>query len=162
MVVRCGGKTVVVLGSGLACRYPPEHESLFDAVLEHGGALVSELPVHQSPRPRYFPMRNRIISGLSLGVVVIEAPIRSGAMITARLAVESHGRDAMMVPGPCGDLSYSGCHLAIQQGWAHLVTESNDVLAVLLQDSVAARMLMGHEGDSVSAHDADDDALNLA
>ena len=143
MTVRCGGRTVVVLGSGLACRYPPEHESLFDAVLEHGGALISELPVHQAPRPRYFPMRNRIISGLSLGVVVIEAPVRSGAMITARLAVEEHGRDAMVVPGPTEYGSYSGCHMAIQQGWAHLVTAPHDVLAVLLQDSVAAAKLMG-------------------
>jgi DNA processing protein len=141
MAVRCGGKTVVVLGSGLACRYPPEHHALFDAVLDQGGALISELPVHQAPRPRFFPMRNRIISGVSLGVVVIEAPERSGAMITARLAVEEHGRDAMVVPGPSDSATHAGCHRAIQHGWAHLVTSPHEVVAVLLQDSVAASRL---------------------
>ena len=142
MALRCRATTIAVLGSGLARRYPPEHDSLFTRVVEEGGAIVSELPVHQPPRPGQFPRRNRIISGLSLGVVVIEAPERSGAMVTARLAVEEHGRDAMVVPGPADSLRHVGGHRAIQQGWAHLVMSADEVLAVLLQHHEAARRLL--------------------
>ena len=139
MALRCGGSTVVVLGSGLARRYPPEHDELFDRIVDSGGALVSEVGVHHPPRPWLFPRRNRIVSGLALGVLVIEAPERSGAMITARLAVEDHGRDAMVVPGPADSITHSGGHRAIQQGWAHLVMSPDEAVAVLLQDQEGVR-----------------------
>jgi DNA processing protein len=146
MALRCKARTMVVLGSGLARRYPPEHDELFDRVVDAGGAILSEVAVHQPPRPGLFPRRNRIISGLSLGVVVIEAPERSGAMVTARLAVEEHGRDAMVVPGPADSLHHAGGHRAIQQGWAQLVMSADEVVAVLLQHHEAAEQLMQSGG----------------
>ena len=132
--LRFEGRTIAVLGSGLGCPYPYEHESMFESIAADGGAMISEMPVHQEPRPGLFPRRNRIISGLSMAVIVIEAPVRSGAMITARIAVEEHGIDAMVVPGPADSGTSSGCHLAIQQGWAHLVTSPDDVLRLLEED----------------------------
>ena len=132
--LRFGGRTVVVLGSGVGCPYPLEHEDMFERIIDSGGAVVSEVPVHQEPRPGLFPRRNRIISGLSMAVLVIEAPKRSGAMITARIAVEEHGNDAMVVPGPADSPTSSGCHHAVQEGWAHLVTSPGDVLRLLNED----------------------------
>lgn len=132
--LRFGGRTVAVLGSGLGCPYPVEHEDMFDRIIAAGGAVISEAPVYQEPRPWLFPRRNRIISGLSMAVLVIEAPVRSGAMITARIAVEEHGIDAMAVPGPADSSSFSGCHHAVQEGWAHLVASPGDVLRLLKED----------------------------
>lgn len=136
--LRLGGKTVVVLGSGLARPYPPEHEGLFERVVDHGGAIISEVHIHQPPRPGLFPRRNRVISGISHAVVMVEAPHRSGAMITARLAVEEHGRDAMAVPGPADASTSAGCHRAIREGWAHLVTSAEDVISCLQSDYTAS------------------------
>ena len=132
--LRFGGRTVAVLGGGLGCPYPLEHESMFESIAASGGAMISEVPIHQEPRPGLFPRRNRIISGLSMAVVVIEAPVRSGAMITARTAVEEHGIDAMTVPGPADSWPSSGCHHAVQEGWAHLVTSPGDVMRLLEED----------------------------
>lgn len=139
--LRCGGRTLVILGNGLADPYPPEHAGLYDSVVDEGGGVLSETSIRQPPRPGLFPRRNRIISGLSLAVVVIEAPMRSGAMITARLAVEEHGRDAMAMPGHADALASAGCHHAIRSGWAHLVTSADDVLESLMLDYNAALML---------------------
>lgn len=127
-VLRAGGRTVVVLGSGLARPYPPEHESLFSAVVNAGGLLVTEYRCDAGPRPARFPRRNRIIAGLSIGVVVIEAGIRSGAMITARLAADDYGRDVMAVPGRVDTGASAGCHRAIREGWAMLVDHPDQVL----------------------------------
>ncbi len=130
-VLRAGGHTTVVLGSGLASPYPPEHVDLFNAVVEAGGAVVSELPVAQTPRPGFFPRRNRIISGLSLGVLVIEAPRRSGAMLTAKLAVEQHGRQCWVrMSDPSSYIGRGGLE-AIRDGWAVPVMDAIDVLADL-------------------------------
>jgi DNA processing protein len=129
--LRAGGRTVAVLGSGLGCPYPPEHSALFDEIRRSGGAIVSELRTDRPPRPSQFPRRNRIISGMSSGVLVIEAPSRSGAMLTAKMAVEGHGRDCWVVPGDADRPETRGGLEAIRDGWAACVMDPADVLADL-------------------------------
>lgn len=116
--LRVGGPTLAVFGAGLGRRYPPEHDRLFDEIVAGGGALLSEWPIGTEPRPGHFPRRNRIVSGLAIGVLVVEAAVRSGALITARLAVEEHGREAMAVPGRIDMPQSAGCLRAIRAGWA--------------------------------------------
>ena len=123
--------TTAVMGSGLGCVYPPEHASLFDSIVASGGALVSEFPMHTPPRPGHFPLRNRIVSGLSLGVLVIEASSRSGALITARLAVEDHGREGGALPGRLDDPASQGCLRMIAEGWGALVRSPEEALELL-------------------------------
>jgi DNA processing protein len=120
--------TVAVLAGGHAHIYPAEHVELLDAMLPEGAA-VSEMPVAWEPRSRDFPRRNRLISGLSLGVVVVEAALRSGSLITARLAAEQ-GREVFAVPGSPLDPRAEGTNGLLKQG-ATPVTEANDVIAVL-------------------------------
>ena len=123
-----GGRTLAVMAGGLMKIYPPEHARLADEVAERG-ALLAESPPPMPPMSGSFPQRNRIISGLSLGVVVIEAAERSGALITARHAAEQ-GRDAFAVPGPIDSPQSAGCHRLIQDG-AKLVTKVDDILEEL-------------------------------
>jgi DNA processing protein len=123
-----GGRTIGVLGSGLGRIYPPEHADLGDEVARHG-ALVSELPVLTDPVAGTFPQRNRIISGISIGVVVVEAAFRSGALITARHANEQ-GRDVFAVPGRIDSRMSHGCHQLIRDG-AKLVETVDDILEEL-------------------------------
>jgi DNA processing protein len=120
--------TVAILAGGQDCIYPPEHVPLLQQIHEHGAA-ISEMPFGWEPRARDFPRRNRLIAGLSLGVVVIEAARRSGSLITARLALEQ-GREVFAVPGSPLDPRCEGTNGLLKQG-ATLVTETNDVLAVL-------------------------------
>jgi DNA processing protein len=120
--------TVAVLAGGQDRVYPPEHVSLLDAILPAGAAL-SEMPLGYEPRGRDFPRRNRLISGLSLGVVVVEAAKRSGSLITARFALEQ-GREVFAVPGSPLDPRAEGTNGLIKQG-ATPVTETGDVVAVL-------------------------------
>ncbi|HSV43183.1 MAG TPA: DNA-processing protein DprA [Candidatus Bathyarchaeia archaeon] len=123
--VKAGGYTIAVLGSGLCHLYPKENQPLFEEIIEHGCA-VSEFPMTTPPVAGNFPRRNRIISGLSLGVIVVEASTRSGALITARCALDQ-GREVFAVPGKLGQAQASGTNRLIQQG-AKLVCGIEDVL----------------------------------
>lgn len=120
--------TIAVLGGGHDRLYPPEHAGLLESILAEGAA-ISEMPMGWVPRARDFPRRNRLISGLSLGVVVVEAAQRSGSLITARLALEQ-GREVFAVPGSPIDPRAEGTNRLLKQG-ATLVTEAADVVSVL-------------------------------
>jgi DNA processing protein len=126
--------TVAVLAGGQDRIYPPEHASLVDALLE-SGAAISEMPFGWEPRARDFPRRNRLISGISLGVVVIEAAKKSGSLITARMALEQN-REVFAVPGSPLDPRAEGANGLLKQG-AVLVTEVEDIVGVL-------RPIIGH------------------
>src|SRR5437660_1341315 len=109
-----GGTTIAVAGTGLDRVYPARHRELAHAVVERG-ALVSEFPIDTPARAGNFPVRNRLISGLSLGVLVVEAALESGSLITARLAVEQ-GREVFALPGSIHSALSRGCHALIRQG----------------------------------------------
>jgi DNA processing protein len=129
-----GGRTVAVLGTGIDRVYPPWHRGLA-ADVARGGALVSEFRCGAPALQHHFPQRNRIISGMSLGTVVVEAAERSGSLITARLALEQ-GREVFAVPGPVGPPQHRAPHRLIQQG-AKLVTRAEDVLEEIAPALVA-------------------------
>jgi DNA processing protein len=124
-----GTGTVAVLAGGLDHIYPAEHAGLAERIVAEGGALVSELPMGWEPRARDFPRRNRLVSGMALGVVVVEAARRSGSLITARLAAEQ-GRVVLAVPGSPLDPRAEGSNRLIRDG-ATLVAGADDVLAAL-------------------------------
>jgi DNA processing protein len=123
--IRAGGRTVAVLGCGVDRAYPPEHEMLYRRISE-SGAVISELPLGARPIAFNFPARNRLISGLSLGVVVVEATEKSGSLITASLAAEQ-GREVFAVPGEAGASRSRGSHRLIRQG-AKLVETVDDII----------------------------------
>lgn len=120
-----GGRTVAVIGSGLGQVYPPENMALAERIAT-SGAVVSEFPIDFPPEKRSFPQRNRIVAGWCRGTLVVEAPSRSGALITARQASES-GRDVYAVPGPIDRPTSKGANRLIQQG-AKLVLDARDIL----------------------------------
>jgi len=123
-----GGRTIAVLGSGVLNIYPPEHEKLADDIVRHG-AVISEAPPLMEAFAGAFPQRNRIVSGMTLGTVVVQASERSGALITARLAGEQ-GREVFAVPGPIDCRMSRGCHELIRDG-AKLVGNVDDILEEL-------------------------------
>lgn len=123
--LRAGGTVTAVLGNGLDVIYPPENQYLYEDVAA-AGALVSEYPPGTSPEAKHFPVRNRIMSGLCLGTLVVEAPARSGALITAGTALEQ-GRDVFAVPGPIDAPASVGCNRLIRDG-AGLVSDAWDIL----------------------------------
>ncbi len=120
------GKTIVVVGSGLCHQYPLQNKGLFEQVLYTGGLIVSAFHMQMPPEPYCFPMRNRIISGLSRGCLVLQAAQKSGALITAQCALQQ-GREVFALPGSIFDPLSVGCHELIQQG-AKLVTSTQDIL----------------------------------
>jgi DNA processing protein len=130
-----GGRTIAVLGSGLDCIYPAEHRSLVKNIVAGQGAVISEYGLGVKPEAKNFPPRNRLISGLSLGVIVVEAGERSGALITANFALEQ-GRDVFAVPGNINSVASKGPNRLIQEG-AKLVTSVDDILDELNLQMVA-------------------------
>ncbi len=124
--IEAGGKTIAVLACGLDTIYPRQNENLARKIIDFGGAVISEYPVGTPPFPSQFLERNRIISGLSIASIIVEAPCKSGALVTARLAAEQ-GREVFVFPGPTDNPNYFGSHKLIRDG-ARLAASIGDVL----------------------------------
>jgi DNA processing protein len=153
--------TVAVLAGGHDKIYPPEHNDLLTEILREGGAAISEMPLGHVPRARDFPRRNRLISGLSLGVAVIEAAHRSGSLITARIAAEQ-GREVFAVPGSPLDPRAAGTNDLIKQG-AALITEAADIINAVASILERPIELPAREPDDFSSIDepAQDDRARI-
>lgn len=149
-LARPGGRTIAVLGSGVDVAYPPENKGLFAQIAEAGGVVMSEYPMGTAPAAENFPRRNRIVSGLSRGVVVIEADERSGALITARQACDDHGRPVFAVPGRVDNPLSQGPHQLIRDG-AFLCARVEDVIDNLGPLPAEAHELSAEPADAPDA-----------
>lgn len=148
------GKTIGVMGTGIDQLYPRQHIGLAEQMMASGGALVTELPLGTAPRPQHFPKRNRIISGLSMGVLVVEAALRSGSLITARLALEQN-REVFAIPGSIHNPVCRGSHQLIKQGGC-LVETAQDIIDQLDGQLAYQRdLLTQHEWQSKSQQEPD-------
>ncbi|QDU53565.1 DNA-processing protein DprA [Gimesia panareensis] len=159
--LKSGGRTIAVMATGLSHIYPPEHQELSEQVAEQG-ALVTEFPLDQAPVAGLFPQRNRIISGLSMGVLLIEAGRKSGALHTARHAYEQ-GRDVFAIPGRIDHPASAGCHDLIRDG-AMLVRSVEDVLEGLSPAKTPVKVSENrevHTPRELSLSDFERDVLNL-
>jgi DNA processing protein len=154
--LEAGGATVAVAGTGLDRVYPARHRELAHEIARHG-ALVSEYPLGTPPLPENFPIRNRIISGLSLGALVVEAALQSGSLITARLASEQ-GREVFAIPGSIHSPQTRGCHALIRQG-AKLVETAQDILEELGPLASLTRRATPENSDAVRPLDPSMHAL---
>ncbi|MGM0588209.1 MAG: DNA-processing protein DprA [Bacteroidota bacterium] len=125
--IEAGGRTVAVLGSGIDWIYPSQNKKLAKEIIQTGGAILSEFPPGTKPDAGNFPPRNRIVSGMSQGVVVIESGIKGGSMITARVALDQN-REVFAVPHQATAINGSGCNRLIQRGWAKLVLSAEDIM----------------------------------
>jgi DNA processing protein len=139
VALEAGGRTIAVLGSGIDVPYPAENARMMRKIAE-SGAVISEFPFGTKPDPTHFPRRNRIVSGMTLGTIVIESAVDGGAMITASSALDQ-GREVYAVPGPIHDPRSAGPHALIRDGRAKLVTGLEDVVAELrLSPASSARV----------------------
>lgn len=152
-----GGKTVAVLGSGLQRLYPNNHAHLAAEIVEQGGAVISEFPLTTLPHPLNFPRRNRIISGLSHGVLVVEASLKSGSLVTARYGLEQN-RNVYALPGALGNPLSEGVNWLIQQG-ALLVAHPNNIVEDLAS---ALNWLPETQADEIYSEVSDDAPLPFA
>lgn len=150
--------TVAVLAGGLDCIYPQENEPLAEEIIAQGGALITEMPLGWEPRARDFPRRNRLVSGLSLGVVIIEAAKRSGSLITARFALEQN-REVFAVPGSPLDPRSEGANSLIQQG-AMLINNAQDVIETLSAADPSRTMLFEDDEDLIFVHTGDEGTMD--
>jgi DNA processing protein len=154
-----GGRTVAVLGTGIDEVYPRDHKKLGAEILERGGAVVSQFPLGTPPVSENFPYRNRIISGLSLGVVVVEAAENSGSLITARLAMEQN-REVFAVPGNITSRNSFGTNYLIKGAGAKLVQQWQDI-ATELPPQIAATLLPPPFGEQKKKEPSVADRLSL-
>ena len=126
--IEAGGKTIAVLGSGIDWIYPSDHKGLAARIVETGGVVISEFPLGTAPEMGNFPVRNRIVSGLSLGTVVVASGLEGGSMITAKSALDQN-REVFVIPHPVGHPNAIGCNSLIKRGMGKLVQNVEDILA---------------------------------
>jgi DNA processing protein len=154
-----GGRTTAVLANGLDSIYPRSHERLAKEILAKNGAIISEYAPGTPAYPNQFLERNRIISGLSIATIIIEAPIRSGALVTARHAIEQ-GREVFIAPGPSLHQNYRGSHLLIRNG-ARLISSTDDILEDLQDIITNYRLPISNISDKIDRVTDEHDRLIL-